>query len=75
MVVSFSVEIFWVNNDYLLYSVKEVMDQVIQSAITSLFLTEFHKFATVNPLYTDTRYNDKIRYNGNLTGTNPSLKS
>ena len=25
-------------------------------------------------LYTDTRYNDKIRYNDNLTVTKPSLK-
>ena len=29
---------------------------------------------TVNPLYTDTRYNDKIRYNDNLNVTKPSLK-
>ena len=29
---------------------------------------------TVNPLYTDTRYNDKIHYNNNLTSTKPSLK-
>ena len=29
---------------------------------------------TDNPLYTDTRYNDKIRYNDNLTVTKPSLK-
>ena len=27
-----------------------------------------------NPLYIDTRYNDKIRYNDNLTVTKPSLK-
>ena len=31
-------------------------------------------FFTVNPLYTNTRYNDKILYNDNLTGTKPSLK-
>ena len=29
---------------------------------------------TVNPLYTDTRYNDKIRYNDNLNVTKPSRK-
>ena len=29
---------------------------------------------TGNPLYTDTRYNDKIRYNDYLTVTKPSLK-
>ena len=29
---------------------------------------------TVNPLYTDTRYNDKIRYNDNLNVTKPSMK-
>ena len=29
---------------------------------------------TVNPLFTDTRYNDKIRYNENFTDTNTSLK-
>ena len=27
-----------------------------------------------NSLYTDIRYNDKIRYNDNLTVTKPSLK-
>ena len=30
---------------------------------------------TVNSLYTDTRYNDKILYKGNLTGTKTSLMS
>ena len=29
---------------------------------------------TDNPLYTETRYNDKIRYNDNLTVTKLSLK-
>ena len=29
---------------------------------------------TVNPLYNDTRYKDKICYDDNLTGTKPSLK-
>ena len=29
---------------------------------------------TVNPLYTDTRCTDKIRYKDNLTGTKPPLK-
>ena len=29
---------------------------------------------TDNPLYTDTRYDDKICYNDNLTVTKPSLK-
>ena len=29
---------------------------------------------TENPLYTDTRYNDKIRYNENLSVTKPLLK-
>ena len=29
---------------------------------------------TDNPLYTDTRYDEKIRYNDNLTVTKPSLK-
>ena len=29
---------------------------------------------TVNPLYTDTRYNDKFRYNDNLNVTKPLLK-
>ena len=29
---------------------------------------------TVNPLYTDARYNDKIRYNDNLNVTKHSLK-
>ena len=31
-------------------------------------------WAIVNPLYTDVRYNDKIRYNDNLKVTKPSLK-
>ena len=31
-------------------------------------------FSTDNPLYTDTRYNDNIHYNDNLTVTKPSLK-
>ena len=29
---------------------------------------------TVNPIYNDTRYNDIIRYNSNLTGTKLTLK-
>ena len=29
---------------------------------------------TVNRLYSNARYNDKIRQNDNLTGTKPSLK-
>ena len=29
---------------------------------------------TDNPLYTDSQYNNKIRYNDNLTVTKPSLK-
>ena len=29
---------------------------------------------TDNPLYTDSRYNNKIRYNDNLAVTKPSLK-
>ena len=29
---------------------------------------------TENPLYTDTRYNDKTRYNDNLTVKKPLLK-
>ena len=32
------------------------------------------KVSTVNHLYTDTRYNDKIRYNNNLNVTKHSLK-
>ena len=36
--------------------------------------TMHQKENTDNPLYTDTRYNDKIRYNDNLTVTKPSLK-
>ena len=31
------------------------------------------KLNTVNPLYTDTRYSDKIHYHENLTVTKPSL--
>ena len=32
------------------------------------------KACTDNPFYTNTQYNDKIRYNDNLTVTKPSLK-
>ena len=31
-------------------------------------------FSTVSPLYTDTRYNDKVCYNDNLNVKKPSLK-
>ena len=34
----------------------------------------FPKYYIVNPLYTDTRYNDKNRYNDNLYVKKPSLK-
>ena len=34
----------------------------------------FYNISTDNPLYTDTRNNDKIHYNDNLTITNPSVK-
>ena len=38
-------------------------------------ILSFHlKRDIVNPLYTDTRYNDKILYNDNLNVTKPSLK-
>ena len=33
-----------------------------------------HDMNTDNPLYTDTRYNDKVRYNYNFTVIKPSLK-
>ena len=36
--------------------------------------TLFSRLITDNPLYTDIRYNDKIRYNDNLTVMKPSLK-
>ena len=35
--------------------------------------TSWSSLNTDNPLYTDTWYNDKIRYNDNLTVTKPSL--
>ena len=41
------------------------------------FFSEIAKvilMSIVNPLYTDTRYNDKIRYNDNLNATKPSPK-
>ena len=47
------------------------------SSVTVLFehiLCIKYTFITNNPLYTDTRYNDKIRYDDNLTVTKPSLK-
>ena len=38
-------------------------------------MSPFLKYSCIadNPLYTDTRYNDKIRYKGNLTVTNLRL--
>ena len=42
--------------------------------ILSLFVPELFSFGSEHPLYTNTRYNDKIRYNDNLTVTKPSLK-
>ena len=35
---------------------------------------DFPALHAVKSLKTDTRYNDKIRYNDNLRGTKPSLK-
>ena len=32
------------------------------------------QYSTVNPLYTDTGYNNKIRYNDNFNVTKPSLR-
>ena len=40
-----------------------------------LDLKPFKIGTTVNPPYTDTRYNDKIRYNNNLNVTKSSLKT
>ena len=37
-------------------------------------MAEICKKDTVKPLYTDIRYNDKIRYNDYLNGTIPWLK-
>ena len=53
----------------MLYWVKQVARSTtqIEKQIKKLQTTD-------NPLYTDTRFNDKIRYNDNLTVTKPSLK-
>ena len=44
--------------------------------ICTYFYISWPAFGTANPLYTGTRYNDKIRYtcNDNLTGTKSSIK-
>ena len=42
------------------YSISRVAIYVAKSENTSFGVLEWN---TVNPLYTDTRYNDKIRYN------------
>ena len=53
---------------------------LVRSSLTCVFiicLDLSDKYGTVSPLYTDTRYNDKIRYNDNLdnlTGKKPSHK-
>ena len=47
------------------------------SLFVRLWLNRLYGFCSVltdNPLYTNTRYNDKIRYNDNLNVTKPSLK-
>ena len=44
------------------------------STTTVCRMMQDNKMLTVNPLYTDIRYNDKIRYNDNLNVTKPSLR-
>ena len=46
--------------------------EALQVPITDVFVKKSEN--TDNPLYTDTRYNDKIRYNDTLTVTKPSRK-
>ena len=56
-----SCDMFWCKNNIFL--------QIVSTIIT--FFATIH---TVNPLYTDTQYNDKICYNDNLNVTKHSLK-
>ena len=53
------------------------MHTVLETVLSHFFLllenVQKLKY-TVKPLYTDIRYNDKIRYNDNLNGTIPRLK-
>ena len=48
------------------------VDEYVRSKCASS--TAHFREYTDNPLYTDTRYNDKIHYNDNLTVTKPLLK-
>ena len=42
--------------------------------LSNCFCIPSEKGYTDNPLYTDSRYNDKVHDNDNLTVTKPSLK-
>ena len=54
---------------YLIY-----LNQSISSRVGVWFNFIILYYITDNPLYTDTRYNDEIRNNDNLTVTKPLLK-
>ena len=46
----------------------------IRNVLTTNFLIVRFQCTTVNPLYTDIRYDNKIRYNDDLNVTKPSLR-
>ena len=61
--------------------VRQIVDQASrlrheeEALLAQSGLSHFPSFySLVNPLYTDTRYNDKIFNNVNFTGTKPSLR-
>ena len=57
-----------------MYVCKQIIEFIVNSVIEYRLPLISHIYYTVNPLYTDTRYNDRIRYDDNLTVTKPSLK-
>ena len=65
--------------DYIRGLLNYVISSVIQYILPMYFScinikTEKKCHFTDSPLYTDTRYNGKLHFNDNLTGTNPSLR-
>ena len=49
-------------------------DMCAERRFRSAYSFAWSDLNTDNPLYTDTRYDDIIRYNDNFSGTKPSLK-
>ena len=72
LIWSYEVLIFFLSTPKNLLSVLAGSASVSTHNISPVQINIF--LPTVNPLYTDTPYNDKIHYNDNLTVMRPSLK-